>query len=79
MSQVFDNLHTQRTKEKETLKLFIMEKEAYLKMMDFSNPKPHFNYCLGWKEAPIIEDKKGDYGCFVEVSTEEIKRRLKNK
>lgn len=34
--------------------------------------------CLGWKEAPIIEDKKGDYG-FVEVSTEEIKRRLKNK
>ena len=53
-----------------------MKKEAYLKMMDFSNPKPHFNYCLGWKEAPIIEDKKGDYG-FVEVSTEEIKRRLK--
>lgn len=56
-----------------------MKKEAYLKMIDFSNPKPHFNYCLGWKETPIIEDKKGDYGCFVEVSTEEIKRRLKNK
>lgn len=55
-----------------------MKKEAYLKMMDFSEPKPHFNYCLGWKEAPIIEDKKGNYG-FVEVSTEEIKRRLKNK
>lgn len=44
-----------------------MKKEAYLKMMDFSIPKPGFNYCLGWKEAPIIEDKKGDYG-FVEVS-----------
>lgn len=55
-----------------------MKKEAYLKMMDFSNPKPNFNYCLGWKETPIIEDKKRDYG-FVEVSTEEIKRRLKNK
>ena len=49
-----------------------MKKEAYLKMMDFSNPKPGFNYCLGWKETPIIEDKKRDYGYFVEVSTEEI-------
>ena len=64
--------------KRQNFKLFIMKEKEYLKMMDFSRPKPGFNYCLGWKEAPIIEDKKGDYG-FVEVSTEEIKRRLKNK
>lgn len=45
------------------------------KMLDFSGPKPNFNYVLGY-----IEDKPVNKNNYLEeVSTEEIKRRIKNK
>lgn len=45
------------------------------KMLNFSSPKPNFNYVLGY-----IEDKPVNKNNYLEeVSTEEIKRRIKNK
>lgn len=44
------------------------------KMLDFSKPKPGFNYLTGWKDTPVINTKGG----LEEVSLEAIKRNIKN-
>lgn len=44
------------------------------KMLDFSKPKPGFNYLTGWKDTPVINTKGG----LEEVSLETIKRNIKN-
>ena len=44
------------------------------KMLDFSKPKPGFNYLTSWKDTPVINTKGG----LEEVSLEAIKRNIKN-
>ena len=44
------------------------------KMLNFSKPKPSFNYLTGWKDTPVINTKGG----LEEVSLEAIKRNIKN-
>lgn len=53
-----------------------MKTKDYLKMMDFSNPKPNFNYALGWKDTPIKESKKQ---VIEEVSLRELQKLIKIK